>query len=169
MWGSLAAGEMAKRRSVYGWIIRSKLVWLAGVFLLVGLMVLAADVTQWAREWRFWRGASAQGTVVGTDAAPSRQQGIKKSRTYSVVYEFPTGEGITAQGVSDIPAFYGAVLKPGDRVRVAYLREAPENNRLAYSLDFLPALILLLLGAAFTVLGALAEYFILREIYRKHA
>jgi Protein of unknown function (DUF3592) len=159
---------MTKRRSVSSRVVRSKSVWFVGIFLRIGLFILAVDIHLWADEWRFWRGGSADGTVIGTNMTTSRTPRVRRSRTYSVVYEFQPALGKRLQGASEIPLLYWTTLKSGDRVRVSYFRGAPDHNRLSYALSFLPALAMLLLGAAFTACGAMGEYFVLMEIYQKY-
>ena len=158
---------MTKRRSVSSRVVRSKPVWFVGIFLLIGLFILAVDIHLWADEWRFWRGGSADGTVINTDMTTSRSPGGRRSRTYSVEYEFQPALGKRLHGTTDIPLLYWTTLKPGDQVRISYFRGAPDHNRLSYALSFLPALVVLLLGSAFTVCGTMGEYFVLMEIYQK--
>jgi hypothetical protein len=159
---------MTKRRSVSSRIVRSKSVWFVGVFLLIGLFILAVDIHLWADEWRFWRGGSADGIVISTDMTKTRTQRARRSRTYSVVYEFQPALGKRLQGTADVPLLYWTTLKSGDRVRISYFRGTPDHNRLSYAWSFLPALAMLLLGAAFTACGTMGEYFVLMEIYQKY-
>jgi hypothetical protein len=159
---------MTKRRSVSSRVVRSKSVWFVGIFLLIGLFILAVDIHLWADEWRFWRGGSADGIVISTDMTTTRTQRARRSRTYSVVYEFQPALGQRLQGTGDVPLLYWTTLKPGDRVRVSYFRGTPDHNRLWYAWSFLPALAMLLLGAAFTACGTMGEYFVFMEIYQKY-
>jgi hypothetical protein len=49
------------------------------------------------------------------------------------------------------------------------IRYSPVSvHRISYPWAFLPTLMLLLLGGAFTAFGTMGEYFVLMELYQKH-
>ena len=159
---------MPKRRTFANRVVRSKSVWFVGIFLVIGIVILAADIRLWVDEWRFWRGGVADGIVLGTDMTTTRSSRNRRSRIYSLVYEFEPRLGKKIQGAGDIPLLYWTTLRPGDHIRVSYFQEAPDHNRLSYPWAFFPALVVLLLGGAFTACGTMMEYFVLMELRGKY-
>jgi hypothetical protein len=138
-----------------------KILWIAGgIFLAVGLAMLAGGIALWRSNAAFAAHASsAEGTVIDLVYSSSS----KGSGTYAPVYEFAAPDGhrvrITSSGGSNPPSY-----ARGDHVRVLF---DPANPEHAHIDSFMEQMFGVLILSGMGVLFALAGGFLLRMQLRQ--
>lgn len=122
-----------------------------GVFLAVGPLLLLIAIVSSIPKVEFLRNSvAADGKIIGLQRVYSRQF---SKEVYKPVVRFTANDGRTHLIVADSRA--GLVpLKPGDRVRVIYLKDHPETARIdSIAQLWMPQIILGSIGAIFAVIS----------------
>jgi hypothetical protein len=133
------------------------IVWLVGaVFFAAGSSLAVSGLLDLFEERRFEAdGQLVEARIVGKDIQQA-DRGERRSTAYTVTYRFSTKEGGSAEGRAVLKPDAWEKAKPGDGLRVQYLPARPEASRLQGESLWVDAIVALLVGPVFALLGALA-------------
>lgn len=129
-----------------------------GVWLAVGLPVLAGGIALWQTEQRFAAEAvTVEGQVLTRDIVSARRRsaggGGGRSTSYRVTYRFATPDGTRYVGSSKVEVGVWENLREQGPVAIAYLADDPASNRIVGATRWAGALIMGGLGAVFALAG----------------
>jgi len=138
----------------------SMLLWFGAAFLAGGLVCLlmgldgVMDEQQYQNEARI-----VQAIVLAKSIKPASREG-NSSTSYDIVYRFMAADGTAVEGTDAVDVETWEGLEPGSRVGVTYLPANPRINRAASSGRMESALVAIVLGSIFALIGG---YFLLRN------
>lgn len=160
------------RRSFFATAIRSRMIWVAAPFVLIGVGLLAIASRLFWLEWQYHTSAlRIQGTVLKKWQSRSRSGsfgGSSSVGSYMVRYRYRNARGQDWEDEDSIGSSYWERLRPGESLPVFYLPKVPDHSRLYMGVRaFLPG-ILFVLGGMFTFLGGIVEFFLVRDLRKKY-
>ncbi len=135
----------------------SSLIW--GIFIFVGLVLLALGTWQSLVDWRFAHEARAvKGTVLSKTTRTStagRTGSRSRTQHYEAIYRFAV-QGEMREGRDELTQDDWERLKQGGQVDVLYLPDNPSSNRLAGPSRWFTNALFVLIGLVLTATGAVA-------------
>jgi hypothetical protein len=125
-----------------------------GVFFVAGSSLAVSGVLDLLEERRFGAdGKFVQARIVDKGIQEA-QRGEQRSTAYTAVYRFSTEDGRQAEGRVVLKPDAWEAAKPGDGLRVQYLPSRPEASRLEGESLWVDAIVGLLVGPLFALIGA---------------
>ncbi len=138
--------------------------WVGVIFLLVGLVATVGGIQTASTEQTYLSsGLTVDAKVL--DKGIERAKRGEHSRTrYLVRYVFQSEQGQQVRSEAEVSVDEWESLEPGSDFRVLYLPDAPENNRAESDTEWIAALVFIVMGCIFTLIGGGLTYTELRSI-----
>ena len=149
-----AATELPTKPHNRSWLIGAGV---GAIFFFAGCAALVEGVSDCWSERRY----ASEGRVVDARATEKTIQRAERGRgstEYIAPYRFATADGTAADGRAILDANTWEATKPGDRIRVRYLASEPRVNRPADAGGMVTAIVLMIVGPLFALLGALLAW-----------
>lgn len=163
---------MPRRRSFFQTVVRSRWPWFCLIFVVPGLVLLTVSILMFQTEWQYRKNSQlAQGIVLRKYRSADRGTGATGTGgtvvSYWVEYEYEPFLGPRRQDRDTVGPGYWETLDRGRPVRVYYLPNRPGHSRLSRGMRVAGPSIFLIVGAMFTLMGGMAEFFVLADLWHK--
>jgi hypothetical protein len=137
------------------WLSRSVLLWVGGIFVVVGTMLVCAGAFAWQEQERFKREAvEAQARILGKSLERAGRDGNPRTK-YLVTYRFSSADGRVVEQTAEVAVDEWERLDEGSLFTVRYLPSDPNVVQTDAGQERWEPLMLGAIGALFTLIGAL--------------
>lgn len=145
---------------------RSVQLWVGVIFFIVGIVFTVIGIQTASTEQDYQTtGLTVDATVLGKSIERAKR-GENSQTRYVVTYRFLSEQGKKIESVTEVPVEEWEGLEAGNRLKVTYLPDAPETNRVDGDNEWIAALVFMGIGGIFTLIGGGLAFTDLRWILR---